>query len=310
MSERRILLTGASGFVGQALVRHLARQGCSLTLVGRQSEAAVGNCRAVVADLAMPGSLRDALSRLPKDEPFDAIIHLAVSRHHREFPTRALDMFHVNSAAVADLLDFALATGVKQAVFGSTGTVYSATGSADAPDASGNREEEFNRPNSYFAASKLFADTLCELYRRHLRAAILRFYVPYGPGLEARMLTDLIGRVKDGNAISLPSAGAGLSFSATYIDDVVATILAALDREWNETVNVAAPEVWTMESAGELIAELLGRPATFARSAATSAPRVVPDTARLRNLLPDLRMTGLRDGLARLIAAEDERRQG
>jgi len=306
MSSHSLLVTGTSGFVGAALARRLVQQGHAVTLVGRQAEPLVEGCRVAVADLATPSSLRAALSELSRDEPFDAIIHLAVSRHHREFPARALDMFYVNSAAVAELLDFARATGVRRAVFGSTGTVYSAVASADKSEVQGNGEGEFNRPVSYFAASKLFADALCDLYRGFLPIAVLRFYAPYGPGLRDRMLTDLVQRVRQGTHITLPTAGPGLSFAAIYVDDAVATVLAAVAEGWNETVNVAASETWTIESAGRLIADVLGRPVTFARSAALSAPHIVPNTARLQALLPNMRFTGLRDGLVQMIAAEEK----
>ena len=43
-----------------------------------------------------------------------------------------------------------------------------------------------------------FADALAELYRPYFPLSILRFYAPYGPGLEGRMLTDIANRVRNG----------------------------------------------------------------------------------------------------------------
>ncbi len=300
-SNHRILLTGTSGFIGGALLQNFSARGVEVTSLGREPAPALLGVRSVTVDLGAPGSLRAALDRLKSEAPFDAIVHLAVSRHHRDFPGKALDLFQVNAASAAELLDFARVTGVSRAVFGSTGTVYSSTTiSTDA--AAGNVESEFRKPNSYFAASKLFADVLCEFYRDYLPIATLRLYAPYGPGLKDRMLTDLAARVRTGQPLSLPATGPGLAFSATYVDDCLAVIDQALAGSWNETVNVASSEVWTIESAGYLLGELLGRAPQFERGQVAFAPRIVPDTSRLQQLSTHA-FVGLKDGLVRMLAA-------
>jgi nucleoside-diphosphate-sugar epimerase len=301
---QRILLTGASGFIGSSLASRLLAEGHRLTLLGREFGTYPDGADHATADLAEPGSLKTALAALACREPFDTIIHLAVSRHHREFPARALDMFYVNSASAAELLHFAATTGVKRALFGSTGTVYSAVATPDGSQAGGNHESEFNRPTSYFAASKLFADAICELYRGLFPVAVLRFYAPYGPGLRERMLTDLANRVVEGRPISLPSQGPGLTFAATHVEDAIAVIMAAVDGEWNETVNVAAPEAWSIEAAGRLLGDLLGREVGFVRSNDRSAPYIVPDTSRLAELMRGHRFKLLREGLRDMLAAD------
>ncbi|MGW9333398.1 NAD-dependent epimerase/dehydratase family protein [Bosea sp. NPDC055594] len=302
MTSQRILVTGGSGFIGQALTGDLLAAGHEVTQLGRQ--ASIAGSRHANADLSDPASLRSALAELRKQPRFDAIIHLAVSRHHREFPQRALDMFYVNTAAAAELLDFARETGVGRAVFGSTGTVYSSTVSAEDTEQPGSHESEFRRPSSYFAASKLFADSFCDLYRGFLPIATLRFYAPYGPHLEDRMLSDLVARVRSGRPLSLPASGSGLAFSATYVDDALAVIKAAIAEGWNETVNVAAPGYETIESAGHLIGDLVGKAPCFERGKAGLAPKIVPDTERLGELMPQHRFTDLRTGLAGMIAAQ------
>ena len=295
---RRILLTGASGFLGGALLDRCAAAGVEVVTLGRSPPRGPGATSHVEADLARPGALRAALDGLRPGPRFDALVHLAVSRRHRDFPDGALDMFHVNASAAAELLDFARATGIGRAAFGSTGTVY-----GDVAEGEASREGEFRAPASYFAASKLFADAMCGFYRTWFRLATLRFYAPYGPGLGGRMLTDLAARVREGRPLSLPPAGPGLSFAATYVDDAIAVLVRALAEGWSEDVNVAAPEAWTIEGTGRLLGDLLGREPCFERRADVAAPRMLPDTARLQALMPDHAFTGLRDGLRAMLAA-------
>lgn len=275
-------MTGASGFVGTALLAALGGYH-DVTALGRHFPGAAGLTN-VHADLSDPAAVRDALDRLEPEPPFDAIVHLAVSRRHREFPAGALDMLHVNATAAAALLDFARRTGVAHVVLGSTGSVQG--------------------PPSYFAATKLFADSIGEHYRDLLPVTGLRFHAPYGPGLRGRLLADLVARVRSGRPLLVPAEGPGLRFAAIYIDDAVAVIARSLRERWNETLDVAAPEEWSIETAGRLIGELVGRAALYEVSPAASAAAYLPDTGRLRERMPGHAFIGLREGLLRMIAAE------
>ncbi|MCZ8316885.1 NAD-dependent epimerase/dehydratase family protein [Phreatobacter sp.] len=295
----RILITGGSGFLGRAFIAAMGAEGREVISIGRSPAP---GARHAPADLADPASLRAALASLRNEPAPDAIVHLAVSRHHRDFPAKALDLFHVNASTAAELLDFGCARGVRQVVFGSTGTVYGA--GVTSPEKASLRasEDTFQRPSSYFAASKLFADTMAELYRGYMSVAVLRFYAPYGPGLRNRMLADLVERVREGRPLSLPSSGGGLTFSAIHIDDAVAVLRAALDLGWRDTVNVASPEVWSIESAGHLIGRLVGTEAKFERDSNTLALRLVPAVDLLQTLMPGRDWIRLEDGLAGMIA--------
>lgn len=300
---QRILITGGSGFLGQYFISRVLDEGREIVSLGRTRGGLDGRIGFLRADLSDPASLRAALSRLRDERPFDAIVHLAVSRHHREFPQKALDLFHVNSTAAAEILEFARETGASSAVFASTGTVYSPQSSSDGGVGGGDSEATFRRPSSYFAASKLFADTMAELYRSFLPVAVLRLYAPYGPGLTGRMLNDLVARVGKGIPINLPARGPGLGFAALYVDDALDLISQALDASWSATVNAASPEVWTIESAGRLIGSIVGREPIFERSTENFAPRIVPSLTRLNELMPGRQYVGLEEGLRRMIAA-------
>jgi len=298
----RILVTGGSGFLGRAFIARMLGEGREVVALGQSREGLDPRAGFVAADLSDPASLSAALRRLGTERPPEALAHLAVSRRHREFPFQARDLFHVNAGAAAELLELCRETSVRSVVMGSTGTVYGSDTTSVEIDETGDSEEAFRRPSSYFAATKLFADAMAELYREFFSVAVLRLYAPYGPGLTGRMLNDLMARVGEGRPLSLPAQGPGLAFAALYVDDAVEVIAHALDSGWSETVNVASPEAWTIEAAGALIGKILGREPVFERTTKLSAPRVVPCLARLQRLLPGRRYIGLEEGLLRMIA--------
>ena len=292
----RILLTGASGFVARAF---LERHGSAhdVTILGRTAPSGLAcPLSLATADLGDPSSTADAIARLEDGSAFDVILHLAVSRLHRHFPETALDLFHVNVHSTALLMDFARRTGVGHVLVGSTGTVY------DVPFGHAARESDYLPPKSYFAATKQAADSLAVQYRPLFPVTVLRFFVPYGPGLRGRMLNGMIASIGEGRPISVPTGHPALTFSPIYIDDAVAVIVRALDERWNETVNVATGEAVSLEEAGRLIAGRLGRELLVERSGTGPAPYLVPDVGRLRARMPDHAFTGFEDGLDRLLA--------
>jgi nucleoside-diphosphate-sugar epimerase len=75
VSGMRILVTGASGFLGRHLVQHLARQGAEITITGRSQarlkEVSTPQISTIIADLTDPSSIY-----LFKDN-YDAIVHAA-----------------------------------------------------------------------------------------------------------------------------------------------------------------------------------------------------------------------------------------
>src|SRR4051794_9946852 len=103
----RILLTGATGFIGQALLAAAPPEFAFVTLGRRPAAVTRPELVHVDADLSAPPSLRSALQSGRVELPIDIVMHLAVSRFHRGFPESALDMFNVDVASAVELLDFA-----------------------------------------------------------------------------------------------------------------------------------------------------------------------------------------------------------
>ena len=99
---KKILLTGATGLIGNNLVKHLNSEYQVYAIT--HNDIVPGADFSLNIDLSMP--LDD--SKLPKG--IDTIIHLAQSIHYKEFPKYSEDIFSVNTDSTFRLLNYARKT--------------------------------------------------------------------------------------------------------------------------------------------------------------------------------------------------------
>src|SRR5262245_35119388 len=112
-----LLITGASGFVGQALARLALSKAYRVTALVRSGASAPVGTEVLVHDLGSSARLR-----LPNG--IVAVAHLAQSRAYRAFPGDAEEMFRVNIAGAHEMLAAAAEARVSCFCLVSSGTVY------------------------------------------------------------------------------------------------------------------------------------------------------------------------------------------
>lgn len=283
-----VLVTGATGFIGSHLVPALRSAGHDVTAVGRTDPgwSGVAWCRADLAD-------RPPAALLPAA---DAIVHLAQSAHHRAFPNGVPDLFAVNVAATADLLEHARKCGARAFVFASSGSVYGARRGILHEDAT------TPSPTSYYAGTKLAAEALLPAYAGHFAACALRLFTPYGPGQAGRLVPELIQRIREGRSIAL-TGSEGLRLAPTFVGDIARVFVAALVEGWEGAVNVAPSARVSLCDLAEAIGAALGREPRFEAAAGLAPPDAVPDLGRLRARVDPEAFLPLAEGLRRTISA-------
>src|SRR2546421_12675284 len=95
----RVLVTGASGFIGSRFVHRLTEEGHDVFCVRRDGAGRSTSGTDVFWVLEDPVIPRDLPDRI------DAVAHLAQARHYRNFPDEAPEMLRVNVNATAALLE-------------------------------------------------------------------------------------------------------------------------------------------------------------------------------------------------------------
>lgn len=283
----RVLLTGGTGCVGTALIPQLRAAGAEVIALSR---TAVPHANAtIIADLTQRSFVRQLPSQC------DAVIHAAQSRRYREFPSGAVDIFSVNTAATFHLANYAHASGAKSFIYASTGSVYLPQESpVDEASAIDNRD--------MYVASKLAGELFLESYAPLMEVLCLRLFYVYGPGQSGTLVDYLATRIRSGDAIDLYGEE-GIRTSPTYSEDVARIITKAVHERWTGTLNIASPFIHTIKQIASVIGLVLQKEPKFKQMEEGSCLSLLPDLARMKVRLGGMPFTPLEVGIQRTFGA-------
>jgi UDP-glucose 4-epimerase len=277
----KILLTGATGFIGRRLAAELSRRH-ELVAVGRgRRETQV---EWIEQDLALPLNLAALPQRL------DAVIHLAQSRRYREFPDGAEDMFSINVRSTLSLLEHARAAGAKTFLFASTGGIYAHSYDALV-------ETDPVLPLDFYLTSKHVAEQLIGNYRNFFHTVVFRFFFVYGPGQRRMLVPTLAERVLRGETVTVEGMP-GLRINPIYVEDAIRVFEPALTLGSSDLFNVAGEEVVALDELVRMIGRMTGRDALLEHAPANDAGDLVGDNARMKSVLGVEPRVTLEAGLA------------
>ena len=208
-----IALTGATGFIGQHLLRELPKRGYRLRVLLRRPSAAPIECAsALIGDLARPHNMSEALAEV------DAVIHTAgVAQTMSGVPED--DYRLLNTEATMKLARAAERVGVRRFVFLSS--IRAQSGST----AEGVLTETLEpRPTDAYGRSKLAAEQ--GLAETNLDWVALRLVLVYGPGVQGNMarLAELAR-----SPYPLPLASLKAKRSLLALDNLVEAVAKVLD---------------------------------------------------------------------------------
>ena len=217
----RVLVTGANGYVGSAVVAALLQAGHSpVALVrGDRSRVPVG-VEVRSGDLLDPASLMAAMVDM------EAVCHLAGLTRARESWDRPLDYFRVNVGGTLALLGAMVAAGVKRVVFASTGSIYGS------PEQQPMTEDFRDAAPHPYAASKQAAECAVEWQARAggMSAVVLRlFNVAGGDDPDQTRIVPRVLAVASGQSPNLEVNGDGSAIrDLLNVSDAAEAFVASL----------------------------------------------------------------------------------
>ena len=233
----KILITGASGFVGSNFCQYINDKGIDLIKVNRENGF----------DLSKRGWTHGI-----KTENIDTIIHMAQSSNHRDFEHKSEEIFDTNVSATQELLEWSRVNGVKRFIYTSSFNVYE---NKNKP-----RKENSNlNTESFYGLTKLISEQLVSHYSAFFETVILRLNTVYGPKQSKALIPQMIQRLNNYETIYL-AKGEGVILSPIYVDDLSKIFLKLIESKIkfdNEIINVSGEEIVSLENIVKVLSEIL-----------------------------------------------------
>ena len=226
---KRVLITGATGFVGANLVRRLLREGHNVSLLVRPDFTGwrIEDIREQVQLFPVILSDAEATRRCVAAIKPEWVFHLAVYGAY-SWQTDVHQMIRTNVTSTVNLIEACLKTGFE--AFINTGSSSEYGIKAHAPS-----EEAWVEPNSDYAVTKVSTTLYCRhiAQRDGVNLITLRLYSVYGPYEEPnRLIPNLVVYGLRGELPPLTDPDTARDF--VYVEDVIEAYLRAANHPANE----------------------------------------------------------------------------
>ena len=218
---RIALVTGATGFVGSHVVRHLVQEGWQVHTLSRESSKLQGDHEFFyVTNHILDGSTEGLAACVAQVRP-DVVFHLA-SLFLAQHTTKDIEQLIQSNVLFGNqLLEAMKENGVRYIV--NTGTSWQHY-----------NNEDYN-PVCLYAATKQAFEAVLEYYTQawDIRAITLKLFDTYGPEDSRQKIIQLLSKASKSHEPLLLSPGDQM-IDLVHVDDVVAAYQLAAERLFDE----------------------------------------------------------------------------
>ena len=312
--SKTILVAGGGGFIGGHLVAHLVGAGYQVRSVDIKPQEdwyqVHDDAENIVADLKDPHACQAAC------EGVGDVYNLAADMGGMGFIENNKALCMLSVLVNTHLLQAAVEQKVDRYFYASSACVYNGDRQVN-EDAIPLKEEDAYpaMPEDGYGWEKLFSERMCRHFREDygLRTRVARFHNVYGPdgtwdgGREkapAAICRKVIDAKAHGNTEIEIWGDGKQTRSFMYIDDCIKGILAIMDSEILEPINLGSDEIVTIVGLADLVEEIAG--VKLAHNHNLSAPKGVngrnSDNTKIMKYLGWAPSIKLRDGMAKTYA--------
>jgi len=257
--DKKVLITGVSGFLGSNLGRELLNQGAEIYAIDnfsyidyeitKKNVPLINEIKIISGDV----SKKETWENVPKD--IDYIYHLAGPSSITLFNRYPEKCYHETIFGLYQVLEFSKRNGTKKVVYTSTGSLY-------AGNRMPHREELYPIGFNLYAAAKIACEALANSYSNNVKILGLRVFAGFGPGEErkkdfASVICLFAKDALEGRKPVIFGEGNQIR-DFVYIDDVVAALMRGVEVEETGVINVGTGKGISFNEIWKTIKDHLG----------------------------------------------------
>jgi UDP-glucuronate 4-epimerase len=251
--SKKILVTGAAGFIGYYLSKRLLDMGCSVVGLDNLNDYYDVNLKYARLNILneienfsfhkIDLSDKAAVDKLFADEKFDIVVNLAAQAGVRYSITNPQAYIYSNIIGFFNILEACRYYPVEHLVYASSSSVYGSNKKVPY-----STDDKVDNPVSLYAATKksneLMAYSYSKLYK--IPTTGLRFFTVYGPmGRPDMAYFQFTNKLVKGEKIQLFNYG-NMKRDFTYIDDIITGVINVMGKIPGETEEGAPYRIYNI----------------------------------------------------------------
>ncbi|MFY9381018.1 MAG: NAD-dependent epimerase [Eubacteriales bacterium] len=252
-ADKKILVTGAAGFIGYYLSERLLDMGCEVVGIDNLNDYYDVSLKHARLNLLKPYSKfkfhkinlanKPAIDKLFADEKFDIVVNLAAQAGVRYSITNPEAYINSNIVGFFNILEACLHNPVEHLVYASSSSVYGTNKKVPF-----STDDKVDNPVSLYAATKKSNELMAHVYSKlyKIPSTGLRFFTVYGPmGRPDMAYFSFTNKMVKGEKIQIFNYG-DMKRDFTYIDDIVTGVINVMGKVPKETEDGAPYKVYNI----------------------------------------------------------------
>ena len=289
MEQKRVLITGAAGFLGSHLCDRFIKDGHKVVAMDNLITGRLENIEHLFPHKDFEFYHHDVSNFIHVPGKLDYILHFASPASPIDYLKIPIQTLKVGSLGIHNCLGLARNKGAR-VLIASTSEVYGD------PEVHPQTEAYWGHvnpigPRGVYDEAKRFQEAMTMAYHTYhgLETRIVRIFNTYGPRMrlnDGRVLPAFIGQALRGEDLTVFGDGSQTR-SFCYVDDLIEGIVRLLNSDYPEPVNIGNPDEITISDFAEEIIQLTGtdQKVIYKELPVNDPKQRQPDISRARQIL-------------------------